>query len=214
MKRTMRILAVAIMVAGMSLTCRALYLRAKAGLAGILIRRAWQQSIQSGEARPPWPWADTHPVARLEIPRLGYDEIVLEGATPRTLAFGPARMMNGAGFGEPGNLLLAGHRTSWFEPLEAIKNGDTIQLQWFDAHRSQLRQRTYCVTMIRVVNPQDMTLLAPTSEDALTLITCYPFGSSPRSPLRYVVRASPLEPGRAAESSIIAINVRGIHRSR
>jgi len=52
---------------------------------------------------------DTHPVARLCIPRLNYDEIVLEGATPRTLAFGPARLLSGAALGEPGNLELAGH---------------------------------------------------------------------------------------------------------
>jgi sortase (surface protein transpeptidase) len=36
-----------------------------------------------------------------------------------------------------------------------------------------------------------VALLAPTSEDALTLITCYPFGRGPRSPQRYVVRALP-----------------------
>ena len=93
--------------------------------------------------------------------------------------------------GEAGNLVLAGHRTSWFRPLAGIERGDKIELDWFDA-RGELHQRTYTVNMISVTQPQDTSLLAPTAEDALTLITCYPFGRSPRSPLRFVVTASPL----------------------
>lgn len=194
-----RLVAVLILVGGVSLTARAAYLHAKAELAGILIRRAWEQSIASGKPRPPWPWADTHPIARLMIPRLGYDEIVLEGATPRTLAFGPAHMLNGSGFGKPGNLLLAGHRTSWFLPLEKISPGDAIQIQWFDARQGKLFERTYAVDLIRVTDPRDVALLEPTSEDALTLVTCYPFGRGPTSPQRFQVRALPLGPSRPAQ---------------
>jgi len=175
-----------------------MYLRAKAELAGVLIHRAWEKSVREGKPRPPWPWADTYPVARLRIPRIGYDEIVLEGATPRTLAFGPARLFSGAGLGEPGNLELAGHRTSWFLPLEAVQEGDQIDVQWFDARKNALRERTYTVDAIRIVAPEDVPSLAPTSTDALTLITCYPFGHSPRSPQRFVVLASPAGPSRLA----------------
>lgn len=188
----LRVVSALILIAGICLTGRALYMRAKADLAGLLIRRAWEESIRSGEPRAPWPWADTHPVARLRIPRLDYDEIVLEGATPRTLAFGPARLQSGAGLGEPGNLTVAGHRTSCFRPLEGIAPGDAIKVEWFDARGRRLRERAYTVTAIRIVDPQDVTLLAPTPDDALTLVTCYPFGRSPSSPQRFVVRASPV----------------------
>lgn len=190
--KALRVVCVVVLIAGGCLTARAAYMHAKAELAGILIRRAWEQEVQSGRPIAPWPWADTHPVARLRIPRLGYDELVLEGATPRTLAFGPARMFSGANFGEPGNLVLAGHRTSWFRPLQAIKAGDELDIEWAGARVGELRERTYRVDAIRVVDPQDVTLLAPTSEDALTLITCYPFGRGPGSPQRYLVRASPI----------------------
>ena len=202
--KALRILCALLLVTGACLTGRALYMHAKAELAGILIRRAWEQSVQTGKPRAPWSWADTHPVGRLRIPRLGYDEIVLEGAAPRTLAFGPAHLLNGAGMGGHGNLVLAGHRTSWFRPLESVVQGDTIQVQWFDARRGGLNERSYIVTTVRVIEPQDTTFLAPTSEDALTLITCYPFGRGPRSPQRYVVRASPIGPGRWARSSTAA----------
>jgi sortase A len=197
--KAVRWFAALLLFAGTSLTARALYLQAKAELAGILIRRAWEQRIHSGKATPPWPWADTYPIARLEIPRLRYDEIVLEGATPRTLAFGPARLLSSAAIGGPGNLVLAGHRTSWFRPLEAIKQGDTVELEWFDARSKRLHERSYAVTEIRVVNPENLDLLEPTPNDELTLITCYPFGRSPRSPQRFVVRAGPVSGNLTAD---------------
>jgi sortase A len=201
--KVLRVLLLLILIAGGCLTSRALYLHAKAELAGVLIRRAWQESLQKGGPRPPWPWADTHPVARLRIPSLGYDEIVLDAATPRTLAFGPARLLSSAALGEPGNLVLAGHRTSWFRRIEALAAGDSIKLEWFDARRGRLLERTYTVNAIRVVLPEDLGLLAPTSDDALTLITCYPFGRSPRSPRRFVVRAAPAGPSRSAQISSV-----------
>jgi len=194
--KVLRFFAAMLLIAGGALTCRAGYMHAKAELAGVLIRRAWERSLQSGKAEAPWPSADLRPIARLQIPRLGYDEIVLEGATPRTLTFGPAHMLSGAGLGEPGNLLLAGHRTSWFLPLERIAQCDTIQISWFDSRRRAVHERTYCVSLIRVVDATDFTMLAPTSEDALTLVTCYPFRIGAGSPQRYMVRALPVMRGR------------------
>lgn len=202
--KAIRLLGALLLIAGACLSGRALYMHAKAELAGILVRRAWEQSLQSGRPHAPWPWADTHPVARIRIPRLGYDEVVLEGAAPRTLAFGPAHLLNGTAVGEPGNLVLAGHRTSWFRPLEGIAQGDTIQIQWFNGHRAGLQERTYTVNTISVVAPQDTALLAPTPDDALTLITCYPFGRGPRSPQRFIVRASPVDAGRLVQATTIA----------
>jgi sortase A len=194
--KALRFFSALLLIAGICLTSRAVYLHAKAKLAGVLIRHAWQQSINSGQPRAPWPWADTHPIARLRIPRLGYDEIVLDDATPRTLAFGPALLLSGAALGKPGNVLLAGHRDTWFLPLKSIAQGDEIQIDWFDAHRRTLYQRTYTVNQIEIVDPRDVTMLAPTTEDSLTLVTCYPFSRSPYSPQRYMVRAKPLGPSR------------------
>jgi sortase A len=161
-----------------------MHLNAKANLASVPIHRAWAKTAETGAPQAPWPWADTHPVARLRIPRIGYDEIVLEGATPRTLAFGPARLFSGANLGEPGNVELAGHRTSWFRPFEALDAGDQI-----------------IVNDIHIVAPEEVTSLARRSDNALTLITCDPFGHSPRSPRRFVALASPAGPSRLAETS-------------
>jgi LPXTG-site transpeptidase (sortase) family protein len=54
--------------------------------------------------------------------------------------------------------------------------------------------------MIRVVQPDDVELLAPTPNDELTLVTCYPFGRSPRSPQRFLVRASPNGPSHPTQT--------------
>jgi sortase A len=94
---------------------------------------------------------------------------------------------------------VAGHRTSWFRPLEAIRQGDAINIEWFDARRKGLRERRYTVTEIRVVNPDDLDLLGPTADDELTLLTCYPFGRGPRSPQRFVVRAAPVSGNLTAD---------------
>jgi len=199
--KALRLFVALTLLAGVSLSARAAYLHAKAELASLLIHRAWGARVTRGESRPPWPWADTHPVARLQIPRLGYDEIVLEGASARTLAFGPARLLSGADFGQAGNVVLAGHRTSWFKPLEAIGLGDAIELQWLDSRSHQVRERTYIVNKIDIVVPEDVTLLAPTASDSLTLVTCYPFNSSPHSPERLVIRAKPAGTAQNATDS-------------
>ena len=187
----LRILCAGVLAAGLVLSSRALYLHAKAELASILIRRAWAASIaHGGEPRRAWPWADTHPVARLRIPRLGYDEIVLDNASGRTLAFGPAVVLSGARIGGPGNLVLAGHRTTWFRKLEGIAEWDRIELEWYDTSQKRLRVRSYSVESIGIVAPEDLQLVADDGQDALTLVTCYPFGLGPRSPQRFVVHAN------------------------
>ena len=200
--REIRILCMVILVTGGALTARAGYLHAKAELASVLIERAWNESVRTGEGKKPWGSADMHPVARLRIPRLNYDEYVLDNASPRTLAFGPGVVGNGTGVGKTGNLVLAGHRTSWFLPLEKIAAGDRVELEWFDAKQGGLRKRAYRVERIVVVEPADVTLLRSTEEDTLTLITCYPFGYGASSPQRFVARAVPINEGTKAHSEV------------
>lgn len=186
--RPLRYLCALLLFAGTCLSARALYMRGKATLAGALVRVAWEETQRTGRPTRPWPWADTHPIGRLMIPALGYDEVILEGASPRNLAFGPSRLMNGAAPGEPGNLVIAGHRTSWFLPLKDVRQGQEIIVE---SRRvaGGLERRAYRVQEVRVIDPADRRFLGPTPDTVLTLITCYPFGSSPHSPSRYVVRA-------------------------
>ena len=79
------------------------WIYAKAALAQVLIKHAWDEALAGHKAMRPWPWADTYPVARLAVPALGVDEIVLAGASGRTLAFGPGHMDGTAAAGAPGS---------------------------------------------------------------------------------------------------------------
>ncbi len=187
--KALRISAALLVLAGASLVGRSLYLKGKAWAASVLLRLAWEETLRTGRDTAPWPWADTHPIGRLVIPRLGYDEVILEGASPRNLAFGPARMMHGAIPGEPGNVVLAGHRTSWFLPLKDVHVGDLVVVESRGETTGRRVRRSYRVEAARIVEPHDVVHLGPTRDEVLTLVTCYPFGVSPRSPQRYVVRA-------------------------
>jgi sortase A len=48
---------------------------------------------------------------------------------------------------------------------------------------------TYRVDGTRIVEPTDTWVLSPTTEPALTLVTCYPFRYIGSAPQRFIVRA-------------------------
>ena len=68
------------------------YIHAKAWLAQVLLERAFDRSVATGEVVRPWSWADTWPVARIEVRRIGASAIVLEGTSGQALAFGPGHL--------------------------------------------------------------------------------------------------------------------------
>lgn len=161
---------------------------AKAWLAQILLEQAWQRSLASptGQvAQRPWPWADSHPVGRLQVASLGIDQIVLAGASGRSMAFGPAHLDGTAAPGAKGHSLLFGHRDTHFRFLKALALGDEVTLQGRDGLR-----RRYRVVDRQVVDSRAAELLPSAGEARLSLVTCYPFDSlDPGGPLRYVVHA-------------------------
>ena len=157
----------------------------KAGVAQILLQNAWGKT-QSGEmAVKPWPWADTYPVGRLEIPALDSDMIVLAGATGRTLAFGPAHLLSSAPPGGNDNMVIVGHRDTHFAFLQRVEINEIVFLETADGDRHRYR-----VAQIDVVHESATEVVQQDGVKRLTLITCYPFDAiTPGGPLRYVVRA-------------------------
>jgi LPXTG-site transpeptidase (sortase) family protein len=123
-------------------------------------------------------------IADLSIPRLQLSAVVLHGSDARTLRRGPGHIENTALPGESGNVAIAGHRDSFFRPLRDIHLADDI---FMDTPRGRFHYR---VTSMRVVNAHDLSVLAPTDDATLTLITCYPFWVLGHAPDRFVVRAT------------------------
>lgn len=166
------------------------YMLAKANLAQMLIARAWQSNTESHDAAVrPWPWADTHPVARIKIDRLDYDAWVLNGASGSTLAFGPGLAEGSASPGSSGVTVIGGHRDSHFTVLEHLQAGDHIRLQSTDR-----RWRDYRVDRLSVADSRHDAISLSAEQSRLVLITCYPFNAlRAGGPLRYVVEATPVE---------------------
>ena len=164
---------------------RAAWIETKAQLAQRLMLRAWSSSQGGrGDVRP-WPWADTHPIARLTVPRLGVDQLVLAGSSGRTLAFGPGHLTGTPFPAGPGNAVVSGHRDTHFAFLRRLRAGDWIVVEGRDG-----RFRRYTVEGSRVVDRADVGIAADTAAARLTLVTCYPFDAIlPGGPLRYVVVA-------------------------
>jgi sortase A len=123
-------------------------------------------------------------IAALSIPRVELSAMVLHGSDALTLRRGPGHLEHTADPGDAGNVVIAGHRDSFFRPLRNIRLGDDIFL---DTTEGQFH---YQVTSLQVVGPRDVSVLAPTREEVLTLITCYPFWVLGNAPDRFVVRAA------------------------
>jgi len=124
-----------------------------------------------------------HGLAKLDIPRAGLSVIVMDGADDATLRMAVGHIPGTRLPGQAGNVGLAGHRDSFFRGLSKLRIGDEITLT--------TREDTlhYTVDSVRVVSPDDVSVLQDTSYPALTLVTCYPFYYAGPAPQRWIVKA-------------------------
>jgi len=125
----------------------------------------------------------TAAIAVLRIPKIRLEVPVLDGTDDRTLDRAVGYIAGTAEPGAVGNLGIAGHRDGFFRGLKDIAAGDVIEIE--------TRQRTdvYRVERTWIVDPEDVSVLDPTSTPALTLVTCYPFYFVGAAPRRFIVRA-------------------------
>jgi sortase A len=134
-------------------------------------------------------------VGRLEIPRLRLSAIVLEGSDSRTLELGVGRVPETAEPGESGNVVLSGHRDTFFRPLRGIRAGDRIEM----VTRGGTYQ--YVVDWTKIVDPADTATLKETPVRSMTLVTCYPFHYVGPAPQRFIVRARQIVPGEVSAAN-------------
>ena len=189
-RTTIKVLLLLLPLCGMWQLGSASYIHAKAILAQVLLETAWDETRNGQREVKPWPWADTWPICRLTVPRLGIDRIVLAGASGSSLAFGPGHLFGSSSPGQQGNIVIAGHRDTHFRFLKAIQPGEIIHLQTVMGDTLQ-----YEVIETKIVHEREAEYLVSTQEDKLTLITCYPFDAiRPGGPLRYLVIAKQHQP--------------------
>jgi len=127
-------------------------------------------------------------VGRLSVPRLHLFAMVREGVDRKTLLLAVGHIPATALPGQPGNVGVAGHRDTFFRGLKDLKTGDEIE---FSTLTGDFK---YVVESLTVVEPDNMAVLAPSTQNVLTMVTCYPFYYIGNAPKRFVVRARQVVP--------------------
>lgn len=124
------------------------------------------------------------PLAILSIGKLDIQVPVYNGADDFNMNRGVGRIKGTAPIDADGNLGIAGHRDGFFRGLKDIALGDRIDLQ---TARGVV---AYTVSSILIVEPDDVSVLDPTGEQTITLVTCYPFFYVGHAPKRFIVKAT------------------------
>lgn len=125
------------------------------------------------------------PVARLLIPALALDEVVVEGVGDRELNGGPGHLPASVAPGEAGNAVLSAHRDRHFSRLGALRVGDTVTTQ-------TLSENVTWIVVRRRVVPREAPVLTDRGLPELTLTTCWPIRWLGPAPQRLIVTATPL----------------------
>jgi len=124
------------------------------------------------------------PLALLRVEKIHLEVPVFDGTDERVLNRGVGRIAGTARVGEEGNIGIAGHRDGFFRGLKDIEVGDTIQLE------ASTGTRAYRIDSIKLVSPENTSVLRNDSTPTLTLVTCFPFYYVGSAPQRYIVHAS------------------------
>jgi sortase A len=127
-------------------------------------------------------------IGRLSVPRLHLSAMVRDGIDRNTLLLAVGHIPATALPGQPGNVGVAGHRDTFFRGLKDLRSGDKIQ---FSTLHGDFQ---YVVESLTIVEPDNVGVLAPSSENVLTMVTCYPFFYIGNAPKRFVVRARQVAP--------------------
>jgi sortase A len=180
-----RVAAVVLTLAGLVLFGQGAWIHAKALLAQLLLERAFNETIAEGRDVKPWSWADTWPIARVEVKRLQASAIVLAGSSGQALAFGPGHVELTPDAGERGVAVYSAHRDTHFRFLKDVAIGDEVEMTRRDG-----RTFHYRVTATSVVRYDASGIDPLTDGYELALSTCWPLNAVTPGPMRYVVYAT------------------------
>lgn len=193
------LIPLALAAAGLILFGEGAYIHAKALLAQVLLERAFTETIATGRDTKPWSWADTWPVARIEVKRLNASAIVLSGSSGQALAFGPGHLESTAEAGERGVAVYSAHRDTHFRFLKDVRIGDEIAVTRRDGTVFRYHADSHSV-----VRFDEFAIDPLASGRELVLTTCWPFDAVTGGPDRYLLHATLIEPDQPyvnAESS-------------
>jgi LPXTG-site transpeptidase (sortase) family protein len=128
------------------------------------------------------------PVARLLIPRIGLDEVVVEGVNDPQLNAGPGHLPGTVFPGDEGNSVISAHRDRHFSDLDELAEGDTVITE------SIAGQPVVWIIRERKIVDRNAPALFDTAHPALTLTTCWPVRYVGPAPDRLILTATLAQP--------------------
>jgi sortase A len=120
----------------------------------------------------PIPTPGPRQASRIVIPAIDVDVPVVEGDGWEELKMGAGHRVGSANPGERGNVVISGHNDVYgeiFRYLEDVSIGDEVVVYAGDT------PYRYLVAAKMLVEPTQVSLLEPTPNATLTLITCHPY---------------------------------------
>jgi len=150
--------------------------------------KAWRAQLERGDA-----------VARLRIPALGVNEIIVNGTDTDSLKRGPGRYLKSGVPGEGELVYVAGHRTTYgapFSHIDRLKAGDRVFVELPYATYE------YRITGHRIVDATEVSVLKSKGIEQLALQACHPRFFATQRWIAYAkpVRVTPA--GAAAETTL------------
>jgi sortase A len=122
-------------------------------------------------------------IGTIAFPTLKLSWPIYQGTTDAELAKGVGHYAKSVLPGQNDNSVLSGHRTTVFNKLGKLKQGQLILV------KTSAGTFTYKVRSSRIVLKTDRTVIVPTNSAVLTLTTCYPFNNLGATDHAYVVSA-------------------------
>ena len=126
------------------------------------------------------PFSQGAQIAKLDIPAMSYQAIMLEGTSDHVLANGPGHMTGSSYPGESGTVIVSGHNT-FMLGLPSLKKGDQVVFTDPDG------QFVYVVDGSKIIDPSQRLTLTSSGPPTLEMTTCWPIWAGAFATQRLVI---------------------------
>ena len=182
-QKIFRIIFIITFVLGVTLLIKPVYFYSKGILIQFLLMDSWNDYKNKGIKKKSW--FNISPIGKLSIDKISLEHIVLDGAGDSELSYGLGKVDGSASLHEKNqNIIIAGHRDSFFKKLKYISKKDQIILEHIEG------ESVYIVENISIVSPFDSKYIINNKRNSLILITCFPFNFIGDAPKRFIVECS------------------------
>ena len=185
-QKIFRIIFIITFILGITFLIKPVYFYSKGSLIQLLLIDSWDEYKNKRVKK--YSWFNFEPIGKLIIPKISLEYIVLDGTGYDELSYGLGKVDDSALLHEKNqNIIIAGHRDSFFKKLKYISKNDQIILEHVEG------ESVYIVENIIIVSPFESKYITNNKRNSLILITCFPFNFIGDAPKRFIVECNLLE---------------------